>query len=348
MTWTPLCGSDATLVCFGSLTSYCTACVLHAVHAGGASGDLATSLLNPRLSLPLHCIQGLLVDEDEFAAYVAGPGTVEWLMGLLTATSAGAGRQARPKGAAAAAEHLLISGGTAAAGGALAELTNYNGGSGRWQPVMQQLLLGPPYPEDFDTVVLSWGLDLHPTVAGMAATASSAPAVGEGGFLLPLWGQAEEQQLSCCCLSAQLLGLLASQESAAREEENAVIGGGGDGLRFRSIRSAGDSRGAVGAAERSSSSSAAGSVRLAACLLHATCTLLTSDTGGRQRQGDDGAMSAAMAGVRRRRMAAAREAAVACNAALQGLGIGALAEVTRGGQQGRRVGGRSRAQYFRL
>ena len=33
-----------------------------------------------------------------------------------------------------------------------------------------QLLLGPPYPEGFDAVVLSWGLDLCTTAAGMAAS----------------------------------------------------------------------------------------------------------------------------------------------------------------------------------
>ena len=31
-----------------------------------------------------------------------------------------------------------------------------------------QLLLGPPYPEGFDAVALSWGLDLRTTAAGMA------------------------------------------------------------------------------------------------------------------------------------------------------------------------------------
>ena len=266
-------------------------------------------------------------------------------MGLLAATSAATGWQACPKGVAAAAARLLISGGIAAAGTAfsVADGDGGFGGNGSGQSVTQQLLLGPPYPEDFDTVVLSRGLDLCPTVSGMAAIAS---APREGGFP-PLWGQAEEQRLSCCCLSAQLLGLLASRESAAGEEENAAIGGGGDGIRFRSIQSAGD-RSAGGAAERSSSFSGAGSVQLAVGLLRATCALLTSVRGGRHGQGDDELMSAAAAGVQRRRMAAAKEAAVACNAALQGLGIGALAEVIEGaGVWAGGVGGSSIVQYFR-
>ena len=154
---------------------------------------------------------------------------------------------------------------------------------------------GPPSPEDLDLLAIPTALDLtpsQPTPLGQPLTVIKS-------------GSRSELELACCCLAAQVLGLLASREAIARED-------------------ASSRRAHPGPASKVDRQ---GNIRLAIELLRATGNLLGGNRGASTSEGVDTITDLKMT---RRRLSATKEAAVACNAALEGLDVEALLEVGSG------------------
>ena len=225
--------------------------------------------------------------------FAAGPGTVEWLLSLLGRTS---------KASATSATSSLDSKAATTSYCASEALFLTPGGimalaaQGR-QPLPSA---GPPLPEDLDLLTVPMALDLTPAQEALPGRLSAVITSGSSS----------ELQLACCCLAAQILGLLASREALAREDASSSL------------------RAPPGAASRVDRQ---GNIRLAIELLRATGSLLGGN-GGPGGSASEGIGTAAALKVMRRRLSATKEAAMACNAALEGLDVGALVEVGSGGR----------------